>query len=248
MPYEPTIWETGDVITAEKLNKIEQAIYALYGGGGGDVPAGYVVVAPEQEVTVTDSPVTVTLATGQELPEILPTNWIVKFDDETAEFNTTMWGYFVSVDDSTTKIMAYDNGNLVAGILNSSQQIVPGNFTVVAYGPDYTDTIPSGFVSIAPKQGATVKNGDAILTIADGYTLPDTLPQNWVVTTNNYILEYNISEGSYFYTDNDSNIYYVTLDTTSDELCFGAYDNNSDPIPGTYTVAIYAPEDSGGEQ
>lgn len=26
MSYEPTIWRTGDTVTAEKLNKIEQAI------------------------------------------------------------------------------------------------------------------------------------------------------------------------------------------------------------------------------
>lgn len=38
MSYEPTIWQTGDVITAEKLNKIEQALYELSGGGGGDEP------------------------------------------------------------------------------------------------------------------------------------------------------------------------------------------------------------------
>lgn len=28
MSYEPTIWRTGDTVTAEKLNKIEQAIVA----------------------------------------------------------------------------------------------------------------------------------------------------------------------------------------------------------------------------
>ena len=32
MAYEPTVWQCGDVITAEKLNKIEQAL-ANSGGG-----------------------------------------------------------------------------------------------------------------------------------------------------------------------------------------------------------------------
>lgn len=30
MAYEPTVWETGDIITAEKLNKIENAIGGIY--------------------------------------------------------------------------------------------------------------------------------------------------------------------------------------------------------------------------
>ncbi len=34
MPYTPTQWTTGDVITAQKLNKIEQGIAANEGAGG----------------------------------------------------------------------------------------------------------------------------------------------------------------------------------------------------------------------
>lgn len=30
MAYEPTVWSTGDIITAEKLNKIENAIGGVY--------------------------------------------------------------------------------------------------------------------------------------------------------------------------------------------------------------------------
>lgn len=33
MNYEPTNWQTGDLITAGKLNNIEQGIAALYSGG-----------------------------------------------------------------------------------------------------------------------------------------------------------------------------------------------------------------------
>lgn len=33
MSYEPTVWETGDVVTAQKLNKLENGV-ANSGGGG----------------------------------------------------------------------------------------------------------------------------------------------------------------------------------------------------------------------
>lgn len=33
MSYEPTVWQTGDVVTAEKMNKLEQGV-ANSGGGG----------------------------------------------------------------------------------------------------------------------------------------------------------------------------------------------------------------------
>lgn len=36
MAYEPTEWECGDVVTAEKLNKIENGIANADGGGGFD--------------------------------------------------------------------------------------------------------------------------------------------------------------------------------------------------------------------
>jgi len=34
MSYTPTNWQSGDVVTSEKLNKIEQGIAAASGGGG----------------------------------------------------------------------------------------------------------------------------------------------------------------------------------------------------------------------
>ena len=36
MSYEPTVWETGDVVTAEKLNKLENGV--ANSGGGSDIP------------------------------------------------------------------------------------------------------------------------------------------------------------------------------------------------------------------
>lgn len=35
MSYTPTVWATGDVVTAEKLNKLEQGVASAGGGSGG---------------------------------------------------------------------------------------------------------------------------------------------------------------------------------------------------------------------
>ena len=35
MSYIPTEWQTGDIVTAEKLNKLEEGVAASGGGGGG---------------------------------------------------------------------------------------------------------------------------------------------------------------------------------------------------------------------
>lgn len=34
MSYEPTVWQTGDVVTSQKLNKLEQGVADAGGGGG----------------------------------------------------------------------------------------------------------------------------------------------------------------------------------------------------------------------
>lgn len=48
MAYEKTNWATGDVITAEKLNKIEEGIENVSGGSGGGVMTALITVeSPE---------------------------------------------------------------------------------------------------------------------------------------------------------------------------------------------------------
>ncbi len=37
MAYDKTVWQTGDTVTAEKLNHIEDGIASASSGGGGDV-------------------------------------------------------------------------------------------------------------------------------------------------------------------------------------------------------------------
>lgn len=34
MPYEPTVWKSGDIVTSAKLNKLEQGVVAGGSGGG----------------------------------------------------------------------------------------------------------------------------------------------------------------------------------------------------------------------
>ena len=49
MPYEPTTWKTGDVVTSTKLNKMEQGIADAGGGsGGGGVLIVNVLYDPDQ--------------------------------------------------------------------------------------------------------------------------------------------------------------------------------------------------------
>ena len=79
MNYEPTNWQTGDLITAGKLNHLEQGIAAFY--------PQETVIAPEQTVTITSETdprtgVPITLAEGYTLPETLPDNWTVVVDGE----------------------------------------------------------------------------------------------------------------------------------------------------------------------
>lgn len=54
MAYEPTIWECGDVVTAERLNKLEEAVAALSDccESGGDNSPLIVNVADSVEMTL----------------------------------------------------------------------------------------------------------------------------------------------------------------------------------------------------
>lgn len=40
MAYEPTVWQTGDVVTSARLNKMENGIAGAGGGGGGVLVVG----------------------------------------------------------------------------------------------------------------------------------------------------------------------------------------------------------------
>ena len=68
MPYNPTEWASGDVVTSEKLNKIERGIAAAGGGGLPSYTSEDIgktltvnaetqatVIVPEQEVTTDET-------------------------------------------------------------------------------------------------------------------------------------------------------------------------------------------------
>ena len=51
MAYEPTVWKSGDVVTSDKLNKLEQGVASSGGGGGG---GGVLLVHEDGETGILD--------------------------------------------------------------------------------------------------------------------------------------------------------------------------------------------------
>lgn len=91
MAYEPTNWKTGDVVTSEKLNKIEQGI----AGGGGVLVAHYTVEGT-----------TLTLdKTYAELLEASESGIVIAIHDESYEPG---FSRFISVLVSVNHVDEYD--------------------------------------------------------------------------------------------------------------------------------------------
>lgn len=85
MSYEPTTWKTGDVITANKLNKIEQGIAAI-----GDTPV--VTDHPIMVVNATMSGTTMTLGnTWQEIHDAFEAGKLVLIICKEEEFETFLY-------------------------------------------------------------------------------------------------------------------------------------------------------------
>lgn len=84
MSYEPTNWQTGDVVTSQKLNKLEQGV-ADAGGGG-----GFLVV----NMTMTDTALTLD-KTWQEIWDAVPS---VLFMDASEEDKTVYMLYEQYID------------------------------------------------------------------------------------------------------------------------------------------------------
>ena len=49
MAYTPTVWQCGDVVSAEKLNKLENGLAECCGGGGAE-PLAVNLIAGTEEV------------------------------------------------------------------------------------------------------------------------------------------------------------------------------------------------------
>ena len=252
MPYEPTIWETGDVITAEKLNKIEQAIYALYGGGG-DVPAGYVVVAPEQSVTITNDQAKISTVDGYNMPSVTPSNLLVVMNSVTLVYDN---GIYLGNYDNNMMIVALDSNasgetdySYIAVVVDGGFNPVAGTYTVAIYAPDvdYNFTIASEQSVVVPVDS---ERGYGTIVNNPSYTVPspENMPENWLVEIDGHTAVYSGGHYEYSFINEYNTHCYVniTSDSGGNYIQLQAINSSDDPMPGTYTVAIYAPEDSGG--
>lgn len=90
-----------------------------------------VVVAPEQSVTITSSPVSLTLAEGYTLPASTPTTgWTVTINGVTAAYTEGAGAYIADLSGSYGIVMI-ENGALVfAGMDSQMASIVAGTYTV----------------------------------------------------------------------------------------------------------------------
>lgn len=71
MSYEPTIWQTGDIVTAEKLNKIEGGIAEASGGGALSIKAIPFIPTSNGGFVKEYHPVNPTFYTYEELRSII---------------------------------------------------------------------------------------------------------------------------------------------------------------------------------
>ena len=153
MSYTPTVWRTGDVITAEKLNKIEEGI----ANAGGDV--GLIKLA---NVTVNyseDSAETPVDFGGTPTPEIFSTD-----GNLCAQF-TYGQGY-MPIDELGTinnmKIPIYDNSDYYADIANITVQSANGSMLVLTpVSVESGDAVIDG--------GALKISGDCVITLKAEY-------------------------------------------------------------------------------
>lgn len=135
MPYEPTNWKTGDLISSSRLNKIEQGIAALYP----DSSSKTIVVCPEQTVTITSEN-----TSPQNAPYIefdseyqgefaLPTDYRVYVNGELLEYQNGAWGLLHEDSNIGYYVFKFGEGSfglLVGSGTSSSFTPEPGDYTV----------------------------------------------------------------------------------------------------------------------
>ena len=242
--YEPTVWQTGDVITAEKLNKIEDALADLN---------GYMVIAEQQSVTYAgDDPALITLVEGQTVPINIPEDLMVFVDGNALEYsvgdtgyvNTDGQGYvyvFLWETDPEQHTYAY-----ALQVYDGNDDPVPGTYSVKIYAPK--SDVPAGYVVVAEEQSIVFESSPADITFVSGYTISSPYPSDWLVIVDDHELDWNSTDELYtatvdgvmydvaFYPDYEVGEIYARLDV---------FENSVEKY-GTYTVAIYAPENSGG--
>ena len=95
---------------------------------------------------------------------------------------------------------------------------------------------------IAPEQTVTITSetdpqaGEPI-ALADGYELPEDIPENWIVTVNGTVIDYY--RGSYVHVDGTTG---TAVSLAENKLILSVTDGidpaSATPIPGDYTVKI----------
>ena len=101
MAYEPTQWRSGDTITSERLNKMEQGIA---GGGSGEFYALHTTIT----VTSSENDGKTRTYSSVELREDGLPMWLI-IDNEIGENNTTYTGV-IMLDRYDNETFTYSNG------------------------------------------------------------------------------------------------------------------------------------------
>ena len=107
MSYTPTVWTTGDIVTAEKLNKMEGGIEdANEGGGSSDSPIFYVTISYDETTGEPESD-----KTFEEIATAFAANKIIIAREQSDEYN--IWdlytlAYFGNDSDDETYVARFD--------------------------------------------------------------------------------------------------------------------------------------------
>lgn len=193
MSYTPTEWVTGDIVTAEKLNKLENAVangvvpeytsadkdkvLTLGEGSGSET----VIIVPEQSLTVTDD----AMPTLNGVEEA----YFVVGQECTLTVNEDSYAVTVTETDQSdpTPMIEYIGDTVDYGIVfisneyrfyvsdNDTGELVPGTYTVTL-----TATVPSvepkweGIIPIRYLIGGDISDGFMVVDISD-YPNPGTV-------------------------------------------------------------------------
>ncbi len=103
MAYEPTQWRSGDTITSERLNKMEQGIA---GSGSGEFYALHTTVT---ETTVGSDNIPTTTFPNVELREDGLPMWLI-VDNASNDGGTTTYTRVGFLESYNNEIFGYDNG------------------------------------------------------------------------------------------------------------------------------------------
>lgn len=117
MAYEPTQWRSGDTITSERLNKMEQGIA---GGGSGDAYVLHTTMTmPPDE---SDDPITFS---SVELREDGLPMWLIV--DNAIGPNNTTYAEVIFLKMYNNEFFTYNNGSSVVSVNRSTGEVEEGN-------------------------------------------------------------------------------------------------------------------------